>query len=808
MFEALKTFKIKKLKKSLFCFGSAKKASGALVLFTMIFGMTAPMCALAGYVGEDGNIPISELETKIDIFEPIKEKLLGPAKDIFSGMIGVSGALLVGLTSIPLSLSQAALGWVTSDDFINVSFTGGKKGDANYNMVVDEGWKIMRNLVNMFIVLGFVIVGIATILGIQEYNAQKLLPLLIAIALLINFTPVICGLVIDASNITMNHFLSGATLDRGFVETASYQAKAVMGAEGLEAIEKAGLAFVFAGFNIIGAVVFGLFALLFAVRYLAIWILVILSPLAFFCYIFPKARGVWSAWWTQFFQWCIIGIPAAFFIYLSNILIAQMSKGGVVSNPTGEISTTGFGSLFMYMIPLAFMVIGLFASFKTGAMGATMITSFAQTTGKKHAQWAGGKALGLGKLAVRGGTGWALSTKSGEKVRQWSERQAASRTPGAGEKGAKAKIKQGALFLPYAMRRQVGRAITPIPGAQKAVAKEAFEKAKKQDAATNTSDFHSTIDPDKRAGIISAMVEEKQMKYALDKDKLRGKEVTKGEMLTVYQRAIDMKDDKTRENIERSYIKDGWKEMGQIAMRKGVITQKDMAEKGHKDYRDVIIDGTKSADNVKQLQKGFQKDEKIMESINKFWGGQQVGEAAKTFGREFADTQQAFAEDHKAEWYLEPKNFNTKIPNYMNSSTAQGIGFSSITGGDRLEKTKIGEASNFAAIRKEKKTNIDKEIAKAPLSNLEKRKAQREIQEEIGEKIAKITPEIKEIKGKIKKEKNQDNIGTLKEELKNKRQELKTKKIEMREGTLQGKAGKAGEKIKSKMKKDDEKRYP
>ena len=825
MFEELGRFEVKKLKKILFSFGFAKKGVGALVLFTTIFGIIAPISAQAawwddvpvvGHIVHGAQYLWSAGGAVVETVEEFQDQG-GIVGGFFNAILCGGAAALVSVTSLPLSLSHAALAWVTSDDFVSVSFTGGKENTAGYNEVVAKGWGIIRNLVNMFIVLGFVIVAIATILGIQEYNAQKLLPALIAIALLINFTPVICGLIIDASNIAMNHFLSGASLDRNFLETINFQSGEIMNPKsGLDIYQKFGYAFVYAGLNLVGTIIFGLFTILFVVRYIALWILVILSPLAFFCYVFPKSRGVWSTWWTQFFQWCIIGIPAAFFIYLSNILIAQMTKTDVFSRPTGEIATTGFDGLFTLTLPFVFMVIGLFASFKTGAMGANMITAFAKSTGKKQMAWMGKKALGAGKLAARGGAGWALSTKSGEKFRRWSERQAAARTPGAGEKGVKAKIKQGALFVPYALRRQIGRAITPIPGAQKAVAAEAYAKAKKQDAATNTSDFHNTIDPDAREGIISAMIEEKQMKYALDADRLRGKEITKGEMLAVYERSIDMKDKKTQEKIERSYIKDGWEEMEEIAKRKEVITDKDMAEKGHKDYRDVIIDGSKSSEDVKQLQKGFQKDEKILESLNKFWGGQQVGEAAKTFGREFVDAQQEFASENGPEWYLRPENFNTKIPNYMNSSTAQGIGFSSITGGERLEKTEIGrKIGDFKDIRKQKKETIDEAVRRAPLTDIEKDVEIRKARREAREKVEKITSDIKETKKSIKEEKKKrksdetlTEIIELKEELKKEKDELKTKKIEMREGTLRGKAGEAGRRIKSKLKKNDENRFP
>jgi hypothetical protein len=389
-------FETRKLKKFLLSFASVKKTTSLLILFCVIGGIMVPIYPANAWPSWWDAVVVGTLPVTAPLLGAIagakflKSKLDEGGINIFEGMLSVGITGLVSVSSVFLSLGQGALGWVTSPGFVNVSFTG------DDNTIVAEGWKIVRNLVNMFIVLGFVIVALATIIGIQEYNAQKLLPGLIAIALLINFTPVICGLMIDASNIAMNHFLSGATLNRGFIETIDYQTGAILEKEGLELTEKLGLAAGLAGFNILGGIIFMLFALLFAVRYVALWILVILSPLAFFCYIFPKAKGVWSAWWTQFFQWCIIGIPAAFFIYLSNNLTAEMMRGSMLGKPTGEISVTGFSALFMFMVPMMFMVVGLFASLKTGAMGANMITAYAQTTGKQAttrvSKWAGGKA--------------------------------------------------------------------------------------------------------------------------------------------------------------------------------------------------------------------------------------------------------------------------------------------------------------------------------------------------------------------------------------------------------------------------------
>ncbi|GAI30419.1 unnamed protein product, partial [marine sediment metagenome] len=65
--------------------------------------------------------------------------------------------------------------------------------------------------VNMLLVLILVYIAIATILRLAGYETKKLLITFIIVALLVNFSPVICGLIVDASNIVMNFFLSEVT---------------------------------------------------------------------------------------------------------------------------------------------------------------------------------------------------------------------------------------------------------------------------------------------------------------------------------------------------------------------------------------------------------------------------------------------------------------------------------------------------------------------------------------------------------------------------------------------------------------------
>lgn len=73
-----------------------------------------------------------------------------------------------------------------------------------------DAWIAIRDLMNIGIIAGFIIVGISTILQAQQYNANRFLARLIIAALLVNFSYFFAGAVIDASN---------------FIATAAYKSK-------------------------------------------------------------------------------------------------------------------------------------------------------------------------------------------------------------------------------------------------------------------------------------------------------------------------------------------------------------------------------------------------------------------------------------------------------------------------------------------------------------------------------------------------------------------------------------------------------
>jgi len=72
-------------------------------------------------------------------------------------------------------------------------------------------WKMMQIYANFGIIIMMIFMAIATILGIEKYSYKKMLWKLLLVALLINFSLIICGMLVDISNFLSYHFLSNST---------------------------------------------------------------------------------------------------------------------------------------------------------------------------------------------------------------------------------------------------------------------------------------------------------------------------------------------------------------------------------------------------------------------------------------------------------------------------------------------------------------------------------------------------------------------------------------------------------------------
>lgn len=330
--------------------------------------------------------------------------------------------IFVRISGFFANAAGALLDWVTSPSFISLPYTkAGPLPDGN--PIIEVGLNITKNFVNLCLVIVIVFIALAITLRLEEYATQKTLVRLIAVALLVNFAPIICGLIVDASNIVMNYFLVGiregisgllndisgnsvtAVLTRPGTVKASY-------------LLTKGLTMMVLNLSI--AIIFLLIALVFIFRYVAIWVLVILSPLAFVAWILPATKKLWDTWWKQLLNWSFIGIPLAFFLYLAMRSVAglntyfdtQMTSSGL---EVEELKTLNM--VFPYFAVLAILWFGLFIGLGTAALGSSAVVNFAKSRGGQalRGAWKGGKATA--GIATAGAAGAIRGAREGQGIK-------------------------------------------------------------------------------------------------------------------------------------------------------------------------------------------------------------------------------------------------------------------------------------------------------------------------------------------------------------------------------------------------------
>ena len=292
-----------------------------------------------------------------------------------------------------------ALMFVMSEEFVTWSYT------TRDNPVIDAGLSVTVSIVNIIIIFALVVIAGGIMLGIEKYGTKKMLLNLILIALLVNFAPLLVGVVVDASNILMYFFMEEAQNSMNYVINRMNEAPDT--ASGLKQEDEfrqdvmARLAVVVMQtvvYFILGFVFF-LYTLLFIFRYIAIWMLTILSPIAFASLAHPLLNDWWKKWWAQLISWSFVGVFAGFYLWLSlrvNERISDLYISGSMTTSAEGFATNITSHIFPMFVVVAFFVMGFYLSVKTAAMGADKIVNFAQER-RKWVQKQAYRPVGYGK---------------------------------------------------------------------------------------------------------------------------------------------------------------------------------------------------------------------------------------------------------------------------------------------------------------------------------------------------------------------------------------------------------------------------
>lgn len=222
---------------------------------------------------------------------------------------------------------------------------------AEYNNFINEaaivgGWKVVRDFCNMFFILVLLLIAFATILRYENYSMKRLLPKLIIMAVLINFSRTICGLIIDFAQVIMLTFID-AIGDTGGNYVNALGVQKYLTAEfknmwngDLNATSTiAGLVMGII-FLCIALTVFLVLLGVLVARIVMLWIYIVLSPLAFLLSAFPGGQSYASRWWDDFTKNVVVGPVLAFFIWLA--LMAVDTSNSAISNLASQASMPNY----------------------------------------------------------------------------------------------------------------------------------------------------------------------------------------------------------------------------------------------------------------------------------------------------------------------------------------------------------------------------------------------------------------------------------------------------------------------------------
>jgi len=317
---------------------------------------------------------------------------------------------------------------------------------ASYNdylniRAVEVGWVLVRDLGNIFLVVSLLVIAIATIIGIESYEWKKMLTKFVMAAVLVNFSRQICAFIIDAAQVVSMTFVNGVAsvitgnIVAAFNLTSVWKMSPSVGdtTETLDLTKQLATNVMSLVFAIVLAVTLGVYCMIFLARMVTLWILITLSPLAFFLSVLPQTQKWASQWWSEFIQNVIMGPIIMFFFWLSLVTISGGSVGTEVAlgnkyhadgsrQGQGQLSTdlydvqnglTDFMTwdrMASFIIGIGMLLAGVKVGTQIGGAGVGALNSISGAvkktamiaTGASAALWAGRGALHLGEKAALG----------------------------------------------------------------------------------------------------------------------------------------------------------------------------------------------------------------------------------------------------------------------------------------------------------------------------------------------------------------------------------------------------------------------
>ncbi len=354
--------------------------------------------------------------------------------------------LLILATLLYVGIAAGVLEWAVS---LPINLGSG---------IVASGWSFMVGIANIVLVVALLVIALAYILRLESYNAKKMLPKFILVAILINFSLLFVRGLVDISHFVQNTLLS--SFGPGFITSGvqpimdsllnyswTYLAMTLtyLVTAFIPYVNAAALVFLtvwilvdifYSGFAITVllliiasaiATIMNVLIFVFLARIAMVWILAIFSPVAFAFAVFPVGKKStriplfdFNRWLKMLTEWLISGIIILFLLGLGFKFI------GDIIPFTPNITIEDFQTpniLYPYLFLLVYLgIVSYFAKQYTPELAGALMNQAQAVWNKGRSMWKPGTVRQRGitsagsKAAERYLAKMELKKAKGEKL--------------------------------------------------------------------------------------------------------------------------------------------------------------------------------------------------------------------------------------------------------------------------------------------------------------------------------------------------------------------------------------------------------
>ncbi len=205
--------------------------------------------------------------------------------------------------------------------------------NTNLGWTIERLWTTVRDIFNLLFIFGLVYIGFQIILGTNESQAKRTIPLLIIAGLLVNFSLFIVKFIVDFANLAAyqiytlfsaigaNQAPATAVSNLGGLPSISTAFLNSLGVGQILSVVAVNQEFLYLiGLLVIFAVliyVFFMGAILITIRFAVLLMYIVFSPAMFLGWVFPGMQGITDKYWRGLLGQAFFAPALLFMLYLS-----------------------------------------------------------------------------------------------------------------------------------------------------------------------------------------------------------------------------------------------------------------------------------------------------------------------------------------------------------------------------------------------------------------------------------------------------------------------------------------------------------